>query len=111
MTVARQLARPDADVERRPRDDPSVEDVLDAPDAPTIFGGAPRLLREDSLVLAEDLDVDRLRHAARQVADVVLEELAEIGAERRLGRRDPRSQLVDDVVDRPAAPRGFSLMT
>ena len=60
----------------------------------------PRLLLEHRLVLAEDLDVDRLRHAAGQVADVVLEQLAEVGADRRLDRLDPRPQVVDDGVDR-----------
>ena len=45
---------------------------------PTISAAASRLLLEQRLILAVDLDVDRLRHAARQVADVVLEELAEV---------------------------------
>ncbi len=65
----------------RARDRDPVEDVLDAGDAADDLRRGPRLLLEQRLVLAVDPDVDRLGLAPGQVADGVLEELAEVRAD------------------------------
>ena len=54
---------------------------------------------EQRLVLAEDVDVDRLRDAAGQVADVVLEQLPEVRVEGRGDRGGARADVRDHVLD------------
>ena len=97
-----------ADGERRARDDDAVEDVLDALHAvqdPRDLAGA---VLEQRLVLAEDVDVDGLRDAAGQVADVVLEQLPEIRVEGRGDRGGARRGCPRSRPRRRAAPAGAS---
>ncbi len=67
------------------------------------FGGKYRR------IASEDLDVDRLGSATGQIADVVLEQLSEVGVDCRLNGSDTRSQVVHNRLDAGSLPSGFEL--
>ena len=105
---AGQRVRAGRDRQIRPRDRDSVEDVFDAADPVEDLRRRLRLLLKHGLVLPVDPDVDRLGLAPGQIADRVLESLAEIGPQRRLRGRDSRPQVVDDLFHVAADVRGAS---
>ncbi len=100
--VTRGGYRIDAYVQGGPGNHDAVERVLGAAHVGHDPCDLLRLLLQQRRVVPEDLDVDGLRLAAREVADVVFDELAEVGADRRLYLGNPAAQLVDDVVHGPA---------
>src|SRR5262249_57936407 len=93
----------------RSGDGDAVEDVFHSRDTSKNLRDASGLLLKERLILAVNLDVDGLRNAAGEVADVVLQQLAELGVDRRLGRRDLGAQIVDDLVDGAALPARLQL--
>ena len=107
--VAGQRPGIDADPERRAGDDDTVEHVLHSLHARDRPRHLLRLRREQLRVVPENLDVDRLRRAARQVADVVLEQLAEVGANGGLDPLDRVAQVGDHLVHRAAPAERLQL--
>ena len=71
------------------------------------MSGRSCLLLEERLILPVDLDVDGLRDAPGQVADVVLDELAEVRVNGGLRGRDSAAQIVDHFVERTALAAGL----